>query len=461
VVYIPRQLLSDIGKGFLVRLVSIALALLLISGCASYGVVDNRPQTGDSDDQGYSFDTKGSRGAGDVALILAFSGGGTRAAALAYGVMLELRDTKLVIDGKPRRMLDEVDTITSVSGGSFTSAYYGLFGDRIFDDFEEVFLKRDLQSQLIYALFNPLRWFSSKGRTEIAIDAYQETVFHNKTYADLQRQDGPLIIINASDLGSGVRFSFIQEYFNLLCSDVDSYPVARAVAASSAVPVLFNPVVLQNYAGCDPDKLHWLAAARARLADNPELLKVVEGLHTYSQKDQRKYAHFVDGGITDNLGLRAIYEIVEVAGGVHAFMHSIGRKIPRYLVVISVNASTDPAPQMDLSNEQPSIEETVKSVSAVQLHRYNAATLELMKNTLPRWAKEMSTPEQTVQSHFIQLSFNDIDKPDLLHYFNLVTTSFDLSDEQVEKLIEAGRQLIRSDPEFQKLLALSGGTPAK
>jgi NTE family protein len=453
--------LSDIGKGFLVRLVSIALALLLISGCASYGVVDNRPQTGDSDDQGYSFDTKGSRGAGDVALILAFSGGGTRAAALAYGVMLELRDTKLVIDGKPRRMLDEVDTITSVSGGSFTSAYYGLFGDRIFDDFEEVFLKRDLQSQLIYALFNPLRWFSSKGRTEIAIDAYQETVFHNKTYADLQRQDGPLIIINASDLGSGVRFSFIQEYFNLLCSDVDSYPVARAVAASSAVPVLFNPIVLQNYAGCDPDKLDWLAAARARLADNPELLQVVEGLDTYSQKDQRKYAHFVDGGITDNLGLRAIYEMVEVAGGVHAFMHSIGRKIPRYLVVISVNASTDPAQQMDLSNEQPSLEETVKSVSAVQLHRYNAATLELMKNTLPRWAKEMSTPERSVQSYFIQLRFNDIDKPDLLHYFNLVPTSFDLSDEQVEKLIEAGRQLIRSDPEFQKLLALSGGTPAK
>jgi len=443
------------------KIFSLGLTLLLISGCSSYGVIDNKPQTASSADQGYSFRTSGSRGAGDVALILAFSGGGTRAAALAYGVMLELRDTKLVIDGKPRRMLDEVDTITSVSGGSFTSAYYGLFGDRIFDDFEEVFLKRDLQSQLIYALFNPLRWFSSKGRTEIAIDAYQKTVFHNKTYADLQRQDGPLIIINASDLGSGVRFSFIQEYFNLLCSDVDSYPVARAVAASSAVPVLFNPVVLQNYAGCDPDKLDWLAAARARLADNPELLQVVEGLDTYSQKDQRKYAHFVDGGITDNLGLRAIYEMVEVAGGVHAFMHSIGRKIPRYLVVISVNASTDPAQQMDLSNEQPSIEETVKSVSAVQLHRYNAATLELMKNTLPRWAKEMSTPERSVQSYFIQLRFNDIDKPDLLHYFNLVPTSFDLSDEQVEKLIEAGRQLIRSDPEFQKLLALSGGTPAR
>ncbi len=50
------------------------------------------------------------------------------------------------MDGKTRRLLDEVDGISSVSGGSFTAAYYGLFGDRIFIDFEEKFLKRDVQS---------------------------------------------------------------------------------------------------------------------------------------------------------------------------------------------------------------------------------------------------------------------------------------------------------------------------
>lgn len=65
--------------------------------------------------------------------MLAFSGGGTRAEALAYGVLEELRDTEVLIDGKPRRLLDEIDLISSVSGGSFTSAYYGLHGDRIFE----------------------------------------------------------------------------------------------------------------------------------------------------------------------------------------------------------------------------------------------------------------------------------------------------------------------------------------
>ena len=144
------------------KLIGLCLLLSLLSGCASYGVVDNKASESASADS-YSFETVARSGAGDMSFMLAFSGGGTRAAALAYGVMLELRDTMVVIDGQQRRLLDEVDIISSVSGGSFTSAYYGLFGDRIFEDFEEVFLRRNVQGTLLHALFNPLRWFSSKG----------------------------------------------------------------------------------------------------------------------------------------------------------------------------------------------------------------------------------------------------------------------------------------------------------
>lgn len=96
-----------------------------------------------------------------------------------------------------------------------------------------------------------------------------------------------------------------------------------------------------------------------------------------------------------------------------------------------------------------------------KLHRYNAATLDLMEETLPRWAQEVSTPVHTVESHFIQVGFNDIDKPDLFKFFNLIPTSFDLSDEQVDELIKAGRQLIRENPDFQGLLAEQGRASAK
>jgi NTE family protein len=86
---------------------------------------------------------------------------------------------------------------------------------------------------------------------------------------------------------------------------------------------------------------------------------VVEGLETYYNRDQRQYAHFVDGGITDNLGLRALYEIVMIAGGMTEFNKRYNRMLPRRLVLLSVNASTERDAGIDLSDKQPSISKTI------------------------------------------------------------------------------------------------------
>jgi len=119
----------------MVLLLCVGIAALLVSGCASYGVVENAPGPGFVGEQSYSVKTfmEGWR-TSENALMLAFSGGGTRAAALSYGVLQELRDTPVFTEEGTIRLLDEVHTISSVSGGSFTSAYYGLHGDGIFDD---------------------------------------------------------------------------------------------------------------------------------------------------------------------------------------------------------------------------------------------------------------------------------------------------------------------------------------
>jgi NTE family protein len=439
------------------KLLSLFTALLFISGCTSIGVIDNQPLSKAEPGKSYSLSEGAARrGTGDISLILAFSGGGTRAAALAYGVMEEMRDTLVTIDGEPRRLLDEIDIISSVSGGSFTSAYYGLYGDQLFDEFKGVFLTQDVQGVLIRAVLSPSQWFSDTGRTEIAVQYYEDHVFHDSTFNDLKNQDGPLILINATDLGYGVRFTFVQQYFNLLCSDLGTFPISRAVTASSAVPMLFNPVVLENYRECKGSEPEWLAAAEKTAADDQQLLEVVRGLNSYS-KESRRYAHFVDGGITDNLGLRAIYEIVEVAGGPNAFMKQVGGRPPRHLAIISVNASTDASPKMDESKNSPSLEETVNAVTDAQLHRYNAATLELMSYTIERWARELSTPKKKVTPYFIRLGFRDFEEPKKRKLFNRIPTSFTLSDEQVDHLIAAGRQLLRDNPDFQRFVADLGG----
>ena len=428
---------------------------MLLAGCATYGRIDNQPLTSAAARQpGYGMSEAASAGRrDDITLVLAFSGGGSRAAALAYGVLLELRDTRIGANGD-RRLLDEVDAISAVSGGSFTAAYYGLHGDDTFRDFESGFLRRDLTSDVLHRILSPRRWFTPEGRSDAASTLYDGTIFKGATFADLQRRNGPLIVINASDLEGGIRFAFLQEFFDLLCSDLRSYPLADAVAASSAVPVLFEPVVLQNNSGCAAPHLPQPAE------ESPQLQQVVKGLRGYADKQQRHYVHLADGGLTDNLGLRAFQETIDLAGGLRPFLRKIGREPNGHVVVVSVDASGKAAEGLGLERRAPSMLRAVDIMSDVQLHRYNAATLEQMQDSLQRWAKDVSTPERKVQPRLVTVALRDVVDESERQRLSRISTNFDLEGGQVDALVAAGRALLRANPEFRGLLDALGGKPA-
>lgn len=427
------------------------LVLTLLGGCASYGVIVNKPKPAERTGPPYSLRTWADfKKDSDVTFIVSFSGGGTRAAAMAYGVLQELRDTQVVIHGQQKRALDEIDHISSVSGGSFTAAYYGLNGDGIFETFESDFLRRDVEGHLTKSLFNPFHWFGRKGRTQRAIEYYQDILFHNATFADMIRPDRPMIVINASDLAKGFRFSFIQGYFDLLCSDLSTYPVANAVAASSAVPVVFNPVVIENFAGCDG--MQWPPIAEQLAKDDAEFAILYEGANSYKDKENRKYIHYVDGGITDNMGLRAMTDVMAAAGGPSALLSNLDKKPPRHLVFLSVNASTEQNSEMDKTNKQPGILASMNAMTDVQLHRYNASTVEMIKHKLRAMAEKMSTPENPITPYFIEIGFDEVSQPQLKYFLNKVPTSFSLTNEQVDTLIATARSLLKNDPTFQQFL---------
>jgi NTE family protein len=101
------------------------ILLLLISlgtGCAHYPFNQSLKQI--DRQTGYRAKFRGVPGNSEAILFyLTFSGGGTRAAAFAYGVLEDLKKTMVMIDGKERRLLDEVDVISAVSEGSFTAGY--------------------------------------------------------------------------------------------------------------------------------------------------------------------------------------------------------------------------------------------------------------------------------------------------------------------------------------------------
>ncbi len=152
--------------------------------------------------------------------VLSFSGGGTRAAAFSYGVLEELRRTEITVGGEQRRLIDEVDMITGVSGGSFTALSYALYGDDLFDQYEQRFLKRNVQGALVWRSLNPLNWgkllSGNYGRSELAAEYYDEILFDNATYADLIDRQGPVAIAVGTDMAIGSRFGFYQYDFDLI-----------------------------------------------------------------------------------------------------------------------------------------------------------------------------------------------------------------------------------------------------
>ena len=94
------------------------IAILALAGCASRPI--NEPITRFDPNSGYRPYVLMPRRVNNdphTLFILAFSGGGTRAAAFSYGVLEELRRTEVVVDGQRRRLVDEVDIISGVSGG--------------------------------------------------------------------------------------------------------------------------------------------------------------------------------------------------------------------------------------------------------------------------------------------------------------------------------------------------------
>lgn len=420
--------------------------LVLLTGCAIKFPVANRPvNTQEKGFDVYDEMRKGARrkGADHLSLILTFSGGGTRAAAFSYGVLKELKAT--MID-EQTSLLSQVDVISSVSGGSFTAAYYGLYGDDIFETYEKRFLKQSVQSQLVDMFLNPLNWVNLSNRSDLVARYYAEDIFENKTFNDL-RPDGPWIVINATDLSVGTAFSFTRTNFHRICSDLGDYPISKAVTASSAVPVVFSPLTLKNYGGCSGvPEVRRDPAGKMRYNDEQSLL-----LRKYQDKKRYPYLHLVDGGIADNLGVRALIQIAtEFDNDFARAMDAHGLRTDKVAVIV-VNAADGVPPRIGRNKEAPDAATTMGAVSTIQLKRYNSDTLDMLSDLADHWKASPDGEAGGGEFYLIDLNFNQL-PVEQAEYFSTVETSLELPSETVDALIEAGGRLLRSSTEFRTLL---------
>jgi NTE family protein len=449
---------------------ALVVTALFVQGCAHYPV--NEQLGHYNPDEGYR--GKNMRTAGksdDILLFVTLSGGGTRAAAFSYGVLEELSMTEVSISGKKRRLLDEVDAISSVSGGSFTAGYYGLFGDRIFKDFETKFLKQNIQGALISrTLFNPVNWvrlFSPHfDRSDLAAEYYDTHIFEGGTFGDVAARKGPMVIINATDMTYGIRVQFTQDMFDILCSDLSTFPVARAVAASSAVPLLLTPITVRNYAGaCDYRMPEALQKVLQKGESSERQFFLSSNIAPYLDREKKPYLHLLDGGIADNLGLRGILDRIIFRGDFWETIKDTHHRNVHKVALIVVNAETQPDSHWDRMESPPAFAAMLESYSSIAIERYNVETVALLKESLKRWAgqvRRQRCPEGRVSTepgscgdiefYIIEVKFDALKDENERWYFKRLPTSFSLEPEEVDKLRNAAHRILVESREFQRLL---------
>ena len=464
------------------RLLIGAVAAASVAGCASRPI--NQPISHIDPESGYRASVrlpKQQNNDPSTLLLLAFSGGGTRAAAFSYGVLEELRRTDVVVDGQHRRLLDDVVLITGVSGGSFTALSYAFYGDKLFSEYETRFLKRDVEGALLARFLNPFDWPNliggSYGRSEMAADYYDEILFQGATFADLRDKPTPTAVAGGTDLTNGARFAFSQNDFDMLCSDLNKVRLARAAAASSAVPAVLSPVTFNNYAGrCDYKYPAWLMDVVEHSKDSVpprRLLQRYRDLEDFQNSKDHPYIHLVDGGLADNLGVRAILEALGEfetnAAFREAFHLQAAPGSTRRVVLIVVNSRAEARTNWDKSESPPGIASQILKSSGVPMSRYTADSIDLMKDLVHRWetqrklqilqARLAGESEAQAEARLpkidvfaVDIGFEQLADPKERNYFMSLPTSFVLKPEEVDRLRAIAGTLLRQSEEYQRLL---------
>ena len=455
--------------------------------CSSWAAAPRRPVnppiTQADPNPGYTFQTRQKHfKSQDNLVVLAFSGGGTRAAAFSYGVLEFLRRTEVVApNGDKVRLLDAVDMITGVSGGSFTALAYGLYGDKLFADYEQRFLKRDVQGELVARALNPGYWgdLSSTGwgRSELAASYYDEILFNGATFGDLDRGDGPFIVASATDISTGGRVPFNQNVFNVLCSDLNAVRLSRAAAASSAVPVVLSTVTINNYGGtCNYDAsalgqdvhpIRESAAARGARDTRAEGSRALR-----RQREPARTSTWWTAACPTTWACAACSTRCELLEA----LHDAGLPTPLDHVQAGSSSSSSircrrrPPTGTNRSRPPGTVDVLLKS-TGVPIDHYSYEAVELLKDicgavgdgaagpaTWPgarptrtrRSAPRSRVPQAEIYA--IDVSFAALTDKAERDYLNQQPTSFVLPAEAVDRLRAAAGTIILASPEFQRLL---------
>jgi NTE family protein len=422
-------------------------------------------------------------------ILVAVSGGGSRAAALGWVVLRELRKFQYTANGQSRRLIDDIGVVSSVSGGSVISAHFALYGPEGLDRFEPDFLVPDNTRTLEVDAVNPVTWaklaITGSSRIDLVEALFDQQLFKQKTFSDLNQPGKPYLILNATDMASGEVFAFTPGRFNDICADLDKQPISAGVAASAAVPIVFSPVALRNYSLTDCPNAPapaWIAnRLNGRFAPyvNLEQYKLARYANDlrYGKNSFReiKYLYLLDGGLADNLAIhglletisspyaaRAIVDQSSATPGGETILSALNKGAIRKLAVIVINARADPDNGIYTSATRPGVLGMIGSVTSIPIDSTTSSVSSQMSVLLDQLnaagAGGVGSPlfkglnVYGIEIDFDQLRASDPKQRELSEKAKKIPTLWTISQDNREVLEQAGTLLLRQHPCFQRLL---------
>ncbi|MGB3865587.1 MAG: patatin-like phospholipase family protein [Xanthobacteraceae bacterium] len=449
----------------------VAAVSLWLAGCASvHNTPVNEPANGSVVDQ-LHLGFKDVADEDDLLLGVAFSGGGTRAAAFSFGVLSEM--DRIAVPRGNDKLLDRLDFISGVSGGAVTAAYYGLKKKEALTDFRERFLLQNAEEGI-----NTTLSLATMGRAlgggindqQGFTQWLDRNLFHGATYGDFRAVGPPRVWINASDIYNRVPFVFGATAFTAICSDLTKFPLSNAVAASAAVPVAFAPIVVKAYPGTCTDPLpSWITRSAADRNASPMLRSFASAILRY-REGKVPFIKLLDGGLVDNYGLSGFTisrESSDTAYGPLKPEQAVRLRRAMFLVVDAKEGlsgdwvrTVDGPTGVDLV--KAAIDTTIDASVGASFTAFER-TMTDWQNALVKWRCALSAADRKrlgapanwncrdVRFFVGRVGFDQLD-PARAAELGSVPTRFNLPQQQVDEVIAAGRDALRISPTLRDFL---------
>lgn len=395
-------------------IIGLLSGLALLSSCSMYSHTNVEITTEGPTTSKAAYDIHQPRGQSEKTLvILALSGGGSRAAYWSSNVMLALEK---VFKDQGWNLLHEVDAISSVSGGSLPAAYYAISADtqkeaeqlpskRIWNQ-EAVrkLMRRNYRNKWIGNWFWPTNiakyWFTAYDRSDIMAQTLADNLFDQSFWGwDLRFRDinpeRPNLIINATNGTAdhfGDLFPFTTSQFQILGSDLAHYKIARAVMASASFPGAFNYMTLKDH------------------------------------KQKHHYFHIFDGGNYDNLGLFSAMNILA----------SNHQQFDRFVVIlVDAYISGEGVKHADYDGRNI----LGFGVDLNFLDSFDALLLVNRRHVLKIFSDYMRNTFGP-KGIFYPISFEDIGDPSLRQHLQSINTDFKITREDANAIDRATEKLM-------------------